>query len=180
MVTIPNLNGGVPATVAANGDLFAMELSGGGTRPITRQNLMPRIGDLTQLTPTNIVLANDRVWFSDATDGFVKSISIQDLLFGNFTNLGVTDGFTLAPGTHNIRPVQCTGTFSNPNITLDGTSGGAAYLLLNFSTSDLTVVASGITMFSAGVSVASATLRENRSCSINVRNDGLEAIFNGG
>lgn len=180
MVQIPNLT--VVTTIAGT-DLIVVEDVGTGTRRITRDDALPRGTDLAALTPPNINLADDLIGIFDATDGRLKGVTAFNLLFGNYTNLAVTDDFTLSPVTHGSRSVECQGTFTTSTVTLDGNVtdvGGNTFVISNFTTVNLTLSRTNIILFENSATVTSAIIRENTTATIVVNNAATEAIFSGG
>lgn len=180
MVAIPGLT---EITAAATGDDLVIETSG-GTRRISRVNFQLRRSELALITPPNINLDADLLWMSDATDGLLKGIVFNDVIFGNYTNDQISDGFALDPAVHNIKPIELNGTFANSTITISDTTpdiGGASFNLFNFSTTDLTLSAiDAMVMHENGLVVASATIRENTAATLQVNDAGDEVIFAGG
>lgn len=158
-----------------------------GTRRVDIVNILPQRSDFgsevtfAELVADNVNTANDLFWMSDATDGSLAGITATEVLYGNYGNLSVTDTFTLAPATHNIRPIECSGTFQAATITLDGSlgadQGGCTYYILNRTTEDLTLSATGITLYVDGAVENSATIRENTTCSIIVSNGWYRGLF---
>lgn len=172
------------ATSAGNTDKLFLEAVG-GARQISRNNLMPERGAFALLTDSDVDITNDRLWFLDATDGRLREISIQDLVFGNFQNVTETDNFTLIPGTHNVRTVQLGENLPDvvDTITLDGSQaglGGCDFLLVNFRNAAVTVTASnGVTLYVAGTAT-DGTIGARQAATVTVNNAGTEAIFSGG
>ena len=155
-----------------------------GTRRSTITNILPRSSDLTTLTAANVNLTNDKVGVWDGTDSRLKGVTAFDIIFGIYGNINRTDDFTLAPTTDNLRPIECSGTFTTGTITLSGATadqGGAQYTIHNLTTGDLTLDATnGMTLYENGVSVSSATISRRTSATIWVDDGNNEAIISGG
>ena len=169
-------------TEPANADFFLIETAA-GTRRVQRVNSLPRKAEIAALVASQINLTNDVVYFGDGTDGLFKSITVFDLIFGNFRNGDRTDDFTLSPDQDGARPIECRDTFTTNTITLDGNVadiGGCNFLINNYTPNNLILVPANIVLFQDGATVASATIRRDTSASVNVRNDTSEAIFSGG
>ncbi|MEZ5935812.1 MAG: hypothetical protein R3F54_28665 [Alphaproteobacteria bacterium] len=166
-------------TTANNGDFLAMDTPD-GTRKIQRNNLIPARGAFSLSTTDNVDLLNTRMWILDATDGKPREISVRDIVFGNFKNREETANFTLTPGIHNIRAVQIQDSVST--ITLNGNTtgiGGCDFLIVNFRSVAVSVVASSISMFVDGV-ISDGTISARRAATISVNDAGTEAILSGG
>ena len=180
MVAIPALT---EVTTAAVGDDIVIETAA-GTRRISRVNFQLRRTELTLLTPPNINVDSDTIWISDATDGILKGITAFNILFANYTNTQVADTFALDPALHNARPIELIDPFTTANITLDSSTpgiGGASFNLFNFTLKDITVTAlNAMVIFKNAVSSSPVTIRRDTAATIQVADNGNEAIFAGG
>jgi acetyltransferase-like isoleucine patch superfamily enzyme len=180
MVSIPNLT---EITVPTTADDLVLETAA-GTRRVSRENFQYKHVELSALVPSNINVDNDKIWLSDDTDGFLKAVTVYNLIFGNFTNLQLFDGFALDPLLHNIRPLELGGTFTTANITLSDTTpgiGGASFNFFNFSSSDVTITAlNSMTIFENAVITSPVTIRQDTAATLLVNDAGDEAIFAGG
>lgn len=168
------------ATELASGDLTVVRKSGGPTAKISHPNEVVRKGVLNTLVTSQVVPGSDTLAMWDATDDLMKEVLVEDILFGNFGNTSRDANFTLNEAT-SIKAQELVDSVSS--ITLNGNEanvGGADFMLCNFRSVDVTVTASNITMYVAGVASATATIRARRSASITVSNDRTEAIFSGG
>ena len=154
-----------------------------GTRIVTKANALPRRSEIAVLAANEVNVDNDRFLLFDATDGLLKSISMRDSLFGDLNNQSETNDFTLDPNLHNVRPVQCSGTFTTGNIQLNGnlSIAGCNFTIANFSDKNLTVVPSnGVSLRVEGAAASGGLIRIDRMASIVVSNGGGVAIFEGG
>lgn len=179
-ITIPNLT---EETDPSTTDDLIIETTA-GTRRVTLTNQFPRRDQLSLITFDNLDVADDRVYFGDATDQRLKTVSLFDLLYAPLGVVEQTDDFTLQPLTHNIRPIECKDTFTTGTVTLDGAAanqGGCTYFINNFTTGSLTIApVGGMVLYVDGAVAASATIRENTSASLVVRSTNAEALFSGG
>ena len=162
-------------------DFFVIETDG-GTKIIQVGNTRPLRNEFVEMTADDVNLDNDYLWIWDGTDNQPKRISVREIVFGNYSNEGESDDFTLDPAVHNIRTIQCFGTFTTGVITIDGTvdNGGCDYIIMNTTTADLTVTGiNGMTLFVNGIS-GNGTVRLRRAATITCNNGGTQAIFSGG
>lgn len=155
-----------------------------GPRQITRNNFMPLRADFSLITDDDIDLSTSRLWVMQASDGRVREISVQDLVFGNYRNRAETADFTLTPGIHNVRAVQLGEDLPDAveTVTLDGTVPGIEgcdFYLVNFRTESISVVPSDITLHVDGVS-GTGIIRAKHAATITVSNGGAQAVFSGG
>lgn len=180
MVTIPNLT--EETNPSTTDDLIIETIA--GTRRADLNNIFPRRSQVPVITFDNLDVANDRVFFGDATDDRLKGVSLFDLLYAPLGVVVQTDDFTLQPLTHNIRPIECTTTFTTAQITLDAATanqGGCTYFINNFTTTNLVInPAGGMILFVDGAAAPNAIIRQDTSASIVVRSNNAEAIFSGG
>jgi len=155
-----------------------------GTRRSILDNLFPRRSQAPLIAFDNLDVDNDRVYFGDATDDRIKGVSLFDLLYAPLGVVGVQDDFTLQPLVHNIRPVECTTTFTVGEIELSGLTafqGGCVYNINNFTTTGLLLVpTNGMVLFFDGAAEPNVTIRQDTSVSVVVRSDNTEAIVSGG
>jgi len=179
-ITIPNLT--EETNPSTTDDLIVETVA--GTRRADLANLFPRRSQVPVITFDNLDVANDRVYFGDATDDRIKGVSLFDLLYAPLGVVVETDDFTLQPLTHNIRPVECTTTFTTNTITLDtatANQGGCTYFINNFTTTSLVIApAGGMILFVNGTAAANGIIRQDTSASVVVRSNNAEAIFSGG
>lgn len=178
---MPRIEDITVATSWTVGEFMIVETTS-GTRIITKADSWVRRSEVTALTADALSLDSDRVLLFDASDdGRLKAVSVRDIVYGNLQNESETEDFTLDPLLH-IRPVQCTGSFTNGIVTLDGNAaiGGCTFTLGNFTDADLTVTAiNGVEMRVDGVA-GDGVIRQNRIAAIMVLNGGTTAIFEGG
>jgi len=179
-ITIPALT--EESNPSVSDDLIVETIA--GTRRSILDNLFPRRSQLPVIAFSNLDVDNDRAYFGDATDDRIKGTSLFDLLFAPLGVVGKTDDFTLQPLVDNIRPIECTTTFTVGEIELSGTEpsqGGCTYLINNFTTGALTLVPTGgMVLFVDGAAEPNAVIRQDTSASVIVRSDNAEAIFSGG